>query len=294
MGERLARFLRAIAPSASELADADQRVGRIKDRLRSDFQVSRVLTTGSHSKGTAVRQYSDHDLFVVFSRDEARKWAPTGSSETLIGRVRRSILSSYPSTSLRIDKQAVRVAFEQGAHAIDVVPAVFDSFDPQYRAPVYLIPDGIGAWLRTAPDLHKRLVDDAHERSGRKLKGLIRMLKWWAASRTSTSAVSSLYMERFAIWTAIPVGYTYQQSLRAVFSKIAQSKAPDLSDPYQVSQTPAHAVRTSLQRAQLLSAAAQSEIRSVEAIAAEQRGNDEAAIDRWSLVFNRVLPSRLA
>ncbi len=246
-GERFGRFLTAIEPTQSELRVADMRVQRITSRLEADFAVSRVVAVGSHWKGTAVRRYSDVDLFAVFSREEARKWSPALGSATLVGRVRRSIASSYPATTLRIDKQAVRVSFQQGAHAIDVVPAIFERFDATNRVPVYQIPDTGGGWLNTAPDLHKRFLDAAHQRSGRKLKALVRMLKWWASSRFSTAGLSSLYAEWFAISSAIPVHYTYQEALTSIFDAMTQTGLPPLSDPYGISTHSVEAARTSFQ-----------------------------------------------
>jgi hypothetical protein len=292
-GERLARFLRAVLPTEREVEIAQGRAARIAARLQNDMVVKRAIAVGSHWKGTAVRRYSDYDLFVVFSREEARRWAPTMTSNTLIGRVRRSIIASYPSTSLRIDQQAVKVSFEHGAHAVDVVPAVFDRFSEEHSAPVYQIPDGQGRWLTTSPDLHKRLVDDAQQRSGRKLKSLVRMLKWWSASRLTTYPLSSLYLEWFAIYCAIPVAYTYQESLAFVFKTLADTRLPPLSDPFAVSQVPVRPVATAGQLRAVVASAAQSARRALEALDAEDRGRFEAANERWSLVFNRRFPSSL-
>lgn len=292
-GERLGRFLRAILPTTREVATAELRADRIAARLQRDLTVTKALAVGSHSKGTAVRHYSDYDLLVVFSRDEARKWAPDSASTTLLGRVRRSILASYPNTSLRVDQQAVRVSFEQGAHSVDVVPAVFDRFDSGQRTPVYLIPDGAGRWLATAPELHRRLIDEAHQSSGRKLKSLVRMLKWWAASRLTTFAMSSLYLEWFTIHCAVPVGYTYQESLAAIFQGMADQRLPALSDPFGISESPVRPVTTTAQLRAALAVAGQSAVRAADALIAEDRGRFETANDRWSVIFNRRFPSSL-
>lgn len=289
--ERLRRFVRAIEPTPREVATASDRAGRIGRRLQRDMDVRKILPVGSHWKGTAVRRYSDYDLFVVLSRDEARKWSPSMRSSTLIGRVRNSIHASYPNTSLRIDQQAVRVSFEQGAHSVDVVPAIFERFDAGHGAPVYLIPDGADGWLSTSPDLHRWLVDDAHQRSGRKLKSLVRMLKWWSASRHGTYRISSLYLEWFVIWCAIPPGYTYQESLATVFHRMVSDRLTSLADPFGISTTPVHGVSTATQRGIVLDIASQSARRATEALAAEDRGRFVSANDRWSLVFNRKFPA---
>lgn len=288
--ERLRSFLAAIEPTEKELSVAQRRVDRLTARLSTDFTVRRVLAVGSHWKGTAVRGISDVDLFVVFSRDEARKWSPKLMSSTLIGRVRRSVAATYPNTALRIDKQALTVGFEQGAHSIDVVPAIFDRFTQSPSVPVYLIPDGDGDWLATAPELHKRFVDNAHQRSGRKLKSLVRMLKWWAGSRGGTRALSSLYIEWFITTCSIPVDYTYQMAMAQVFADMAKRGLPPLDDPYGISDQPVRAARTRPQQVALKQTVLKSAQRALRALEAEDRGNHRLAIAIWRLIFNNVFP----
>ncbi len=125
VSERFQRLLARIEPTDRELEKATRRVGDIRTRLERNFVVKRFLTVGSHWKGTAVRRYSDVDVFVVMSRDEARKWSPELASTTLLNRIRKDLRKKYTQTAVRKDKQAAVVRFEQGAHAIDVVPAIF-------------------------------------------------------------------------------------------------------------------------------------------------------------------------
>lgn len=289
--ERLARFMRAILPTEAEVEKAIRRSNRIITRLDRAMDVRKAIAVGSHWKETAVRRYSDFDLFIVFSREEARRWSPTFASLSLLGRVRRAIASSYPNTRLRLDKQAVTVSFEQGSHAVDVVPAVFAGMNRVHKAPVYLIPDGSGGWLETAPDLDKRLVDEAHERSGRKLRGLARMLKWWSSSRVATSPLSSLYLEWFTVAAAIPVGYSYSLALATIFETMARSGLPPLADPFEVSPKPLCATHTEVQRRAALKVAKECATRAADAVFAEDRGRYSTSNDRWSLVFNRSFPS---
>lgn len=288
--ERLRRFFSAIRPTESEMAKAKQRAGVIRSRLERDFDTVEIKAVGSHWKETAVRRYSDYDLFAVFSRDEARKWARQSvSSSTLVGRVRRALASTYWQTALRIDKQAVTLSFAQGSHKVDVVPAVFHQFGRTSKVPMYLIPDGEGGWIETAPHLHRQYIDGAHKRSGLKLRALVRALKWWSACRTSTS-ISSLYLEWFAIGARVPVGYSYQVALAYLFETMLREDAPDLEDPFGISRRPLSATRTRTQRRTLRGALDQTCTRTQRALDAEARGRHEAAIDAWSLVFNRKFP----
>ncbi len=266
------------------------RLSRISRRLREDFDVPKLWTIGSHWKGTAVRRFSDFDLFVVLRREEVLKWSPNGGSTTILTRVRNSVRRSYPNTRLRIDQQAVLVPFEQGAHAIDVVPAVFESFDPASRSPVYLIPDGGGGWLRTAPEMQKKYLDEADLRAGRKLKGLVRLLKWWGAARTATSSLTSLYIEQFIAAYGVRIGPTYQEALAETLDTMARTGCPPLKDPLGISQHPFAAVKTPRQRAALVATAAACSDRAQRALEREYLGRTQEAIWTWSLVFNHRFP----
>jgi hypothetical protein len=290
--ERFRRFLAAIEPTNAELEAAFRRAQRIQRRLEDDFVVRRPMAVGSHWKGTAVRRISDLDLFVVFAREEARKWSLDLSSATLVRRVRNSVAKSYPDTTIRVDQQAVVVRFEQGAHAIDVVPATFETFLTDKRTPLYLIPDGNGGWKRTSPEPQKAYLDREHSRSGNKLKALVRMLKWWGGARGSTSSITSLYLEHLVAACQISLGLTYQHALARIFAIMAESRCPPLRDPTGISD-PFNVTRTRLQHAAVITAAQISADRAARALHAETRGRDDLAIRLWTSVFNGSFPSRL-
>ena len=130
IGERFTRLLSRIEPREAELARADRRVAEIRKRLERKFEVRRFAQVGSHWKGTALWQHSDVDVLVVLSRDEARKWAGNSmSSQTLLRRIRGQLQGRYPLTSVHRDGQAIVLPFEQGQHAIDVVPAILETIE---------------------------------------------------------------------------------------------------------------------------------------------------------------------
>jgi hypothetical protein len=185
------------------------------------------------------------------------------------------------------------VRFEQGAHAIDVVPAMFESFLAEKRTPSYLIPDGNGGWIRTSPEAQRAYLEQEHARSGKKLKALVRMLKWWGGSRASTTSFTSLYIEHFVAACRIPLDLTYQEALACVFAKMTESRCPPLSDPLGISDHPFVVARTRLQHGFIIAAAQMSADRAVRAVHAEARGRDDEAITLWMSTFNGSFPSRL-
>lgn len=291
VGERFQRLLSRIAPTQSEIDTAKQRAEQISTRLQKRFDIKRFSKVGSLWKGTAIRQHSDVDLFVVFARDEARKWSPDLNSGTLVRRVRNDLQSRYSATSVRRDGQAVVVRFQQGTHSIDVVPAIFDCFTQGSRAPVYLIPDGEGGWLQTSPELHRRYLEQRHETSGRKLKQLIRLMKWWSRSRFSTKALKSSYIEHFLAECPIHVGVSYQDLLADCLDRFVKHNCDPLHDPTGISRRCLHAGQTDNQEDSFLDAAEMGRRRAVAALEAEARGNMRLALNKWKLVFNGRFPA---
>ncbi len=287
--ERFTRFLRQIAPTKVELQKAERRLTRIGNRLKGDFEVRRLHMMGSHWKGTAVRKYSDVDLFVVVSRDEARKWSPDLDSKTLLKRFRNSITRSFTQSTIRRDGQAMAVRFEQGAFAVDVVPAIFERFSTAAGVPLYLIPSGDGDWLRTAPDLQKRYFDAKDRESGGKLKYLVRMMKWWTMSRPGTAPLKSLYLEHFIIACNVPIGMTYPAALAECLDALATSGCSSLPDPMLISRDFCP-VSTAAQRSAIKRLAEQSANRAARAVEADRSGRTGDAVRAWALVFNKAWP----
>jgi predicted nucleotidyltransferase len=71
---RFKTLLDRIKPLQSEVDKARVHVALIRNRLSRYFDVRKSFLVGSHWKGTAIKTFSDIDVFVVMSRDEGRRW----------------------------------------------------------------------------------------------------------------------------------------------------------------------------------------------------------------------------
>lgn len=287
--DKFQAFLERIQPSPVQLKRASMRVERICGRIEKDFLVRKTIIVGSHWKKTAVRRLSDVDLFVVMARDEAKKWSPRFHSVVLISRLARSIRATYPANVVRVDKQAVSVTFDQGDFRIDVVPAIFESFSEEFKCPLYSIPDGEGDWQLTCPEAQKKLLEVEHQRSGNKLKSLVRMMKWWGVSRDTTSSISSLYIEHFIPTCEIRLDWTYQEALAEIFHQLCEHKCRPIEDPLEVSEKPFRIAKTRLQEASIHNAAKICRDRAYRALEFQEKGKNEHAYALWRSIFNRAL-----
>ena len=174
------KLIRKIQPVAGERSKAIIHSLTMKSRLNKSFNLKKFTRIGSHSRGTAIKAFSDVDFMAVLSRNEAKWGGKVVNSSTVLNRLRDDLIDRYTQTTIRRDLQAVVIEFGGGQHAMDVVPAIFSRFMPKI-GPVYWIPDGYDEWIETSPEIHNKFIMMANERSGSKLIRVIQLLKWWAA-----------------------------------------------------------------------------------------------------------------
>lgn len=271
-----------VLPTEAALAKVQTHVEQISKRLQVRFEVNRIMRVGSHVKGTAIRGYSDLDLFVVMTRDEARRWARDDSSRTLIARVRSDLQERFHATTVRRDGQAVVVKFAQGDFAVDVVPAIFAGVG---AAALYQIPDGLGRWVQTSPTGQVNYLREANSKAGNKVIPLVRLLKWWAQSREVTSPIKSLYLELLVPACQIPVGMSYPAAMAALLGAIAKDRCGPLQAPAGY-VGPVEIAPTEGQRRSILSVVEASSERAIRAREAEARGNTREALRLWDVILN--------
>jgi hypothetical protein len=100
------KLLARIRPPAGELFKARAHAATIKTRLENSFKLRKFVVVGSHSRGSAVRSYSDFDCFAVVSHDDARWGGVYTSSFTVLDRLRAELASRLPRTPVSRDQQA--------------------------------------------------------------------------------------------------------------------------------------------------------------------------------------------
>jgi hypothetical protein len=290
LAHRFAVLIGRVQPLQTAIDRAGQRATLIERRLETAFNVRRFLRVGSLWKRTAIRDYSDLDLFVVVSRDDVRWGDGYVTSTTLLGRVRDELRNRFPATSgIRRDGQAVSVVFSGGGPGVDVVPAFFDA-PAEGGHPVYLIPDGAGGWLRTCPDAQKRYLDDEDTRCGGKLRRVVQLLKWWAQARAHRIPLLSHHLEMvMASLGPARVVASYSTIVDAAFEVLLRRGGAAFNDPLGLSgRIPA--VRTEAQHEEMVRATEYAAYHARAAVAAEDRGHVPEAIRQWRIVFEGFPP----
>ena len=287
---RFSTLLTRLEPLESEVARARTRIALIRARLTAQFHTSKVAPIGSHSKGTAIRGVSDVDVLAVLRREQLRRGDGYVSSDTLLNWIRDDLDQRFASTVVGRNGLAVTLRFGGGEHGVDVVPAVYDR--PLANGhPLYLIPDGNGGWLNTAPSAHERYLRDANLRSGGKLIRLVRLLKHWRATRTPSIPLSSFHLELVLASEGVAEQVAgYSTLVTSALATLADREGAALRDPLHISGL-VSAAATAAQRERLVTALDGAVANAVAAYEAEQAGQLSEALYRWELVFNRTFPS---
>ena len=275
---------RRIEPLPGELNDARRHLTTVKRRLASSFEVSKIMTIGSHGRGTAIRSHSDLDVMAVLRRNEAKWGGSLIASSTFLGKVRDYLVVRYVQTDVRGDRHAVVLQFAGGQQGLDVVPALFLKFDRGW--PVYSIADGHDGWLQTSPESHNRYFDQKGEKTRGKLKKTIQLLKWWKHSRAQSIPILSFHLDLLVAQSEICVGVKpYTQCLHEAFSLLADRECRGLQDPIGIAGT-VYAAQTDAQWKDINNAVRYALVHATAARIAEGTKKWEEANRQWDIVFN--------
>lgn len=282
------KFLFQIAPRDSEVAKAKANLAAIRNRLAKSFHIARATLIGSHVKGTAIRTLSDVDVMIILRREQVRWGTSMISSETLLSNIREDLQERFPLTEVRRDGQAVVVRFASGEHGVDVVPGIFET-PASTGHPIYLIPDGMGDWMHTSPDTQLKALNVAHERSGAKLKPVIRMAKAWMLSRSPSIPLNSMHLEAVLIKSGMQRIASYSSILSNMFVFLAGRGGRATRDPSGISGLIPIA-RTEGQKERVLTALDYAIDHSLCALDAETDGDHAEATRQWKIVFSDAFP----
>jgi hypothetical protein len=288
ISQSFASLIQRIQPSANEIASARRHLETIKTRLEAVFELSSCRTTGSIARETSIHGFSDIDVFPVFRKNNFTWGGSLISSNRALEHVRQELLARYPNTALGRDVTAITVSFADG-QKVDVVPALFDSMY-QGKWPVYLIPDGTGGWMQTAPSLYDAYIAQANVQSGGKLRYVAQMMKFWRECRNPRVPLSSFHIEMvLAIEETCKGVKSYSECLRDILRSLTNRECRAIRDPYGIAGNIA-AVKTTVQRESAFLSVKNSRDHANSAVEAESWSVMEAR-RQWNLVFNSRFPA---
>jgi hypothetical protein len=282
------RLIDRIQPSPAEFDRANQHLSVIRTCLNSVFELSSCRISGSFKRETSISGFSDIDLFAVFRKINFTWGGSLIGSKRALDHVRKELLARYPNTAIGRDVMAITVAFTDG-RVVDVVPALFESFY-QKQWPIYLIPDGNDGWMPTCPSLYDSYIEQAHIRSGRKLRCVAQLMKFWRTCRTPCIPLSSFHIEMLlANEDVCKVAKPYSECIRDVFRILTDRECRAIRDPYGIGGY-ISAAKTAAQCDTAFASVRNSREHANSAVEAETWSVPESR-RQWGIVFKNGFPS---
>ena len=278
-------LLSRIQPLQSEIDKAEGHAQTIKSRLEKSFGLRKFLLVGSHSRGTAIRGFSDVDFFSLIAREDVKRANGYVSSATVLENIKKSLSDRFTDTDMRIDGQAVVVQFNGGDFSVDVVPAIFREMSAN-NWPTYFIPDGYGDWMKTSPEIHNRYLKDADEKSRGKLKFVTQMIKFWKENRNPSVPISLFHTELLLAAFLVCAGVkSYAECITEAFQLLAKRNCGAFRDPVNISGN-VNAANTEAKRIYTLDKVIYARDHGKKAMYAENQNDHDEAIRQWKIVFN--------
>lgn len=159
-------------------------VNRLRDRLADyiaehpDYDLVKMLHSGSVMKGTALKTVNDMDVAVYIRPSEH-----TAGERRLLPWLRDRLQEVYPTMrpeQLTIQHHCVTVSFAGSGLDVDVVPVIADS---NGYGDGYLIVKDTGERVRTSIAKHLEFIRLRKATQPGHFSQVVRLLKWWARQR---------------------------------------------------------------------------------------------------------------
>jgi len=236
--EALERFIQSLELTETQREEVSRQHTLVREELRRRLRSKTDFLSGSYSRNTVIRPLHDIDLFVVLGPEAAPPSPPVPGAlfkpsaqgltpDAALKWVRQALKEAWPNKDLaRLQHHSVNTGFTKSGIDFDVVPA-YELPDQQ----VYLIPDREGGtWIRTNPRLHQQLSTEANERSGKKLKPLLKAVKHWNR-RHDSSPLRSFHLEAMSYHALPRFMEGYLEPLEVLFSQLARLVRLPCPDP---------------------------------------------------------------
>ncbi len=157
-----------------------EQVKQLRDRLEkrlnedSDFQLRKMLLSGSLAKGTALRSLNDIDVALYVMQENL----PTDMPEFIYWLV-ETLRDLYPNmhpSQITPQRHSVRISFRGSGLDVDIVPIAYDG-NQEWDG--YLYPIDTGEWLMTNIPKHLEFIGKRKSEHQQHFAQVVRLLKYW-------------------------------------------------------------------------------------------------------------------
>jgi tRNA nucleotidyltransferase (CCA-adding enzyme) len=157
-----------------------QQANRLREKLEGyldehpDFELRKMLLSGSLAKGTALKSISDIDVGCYVSSASA----PEKISD-LVAWLATKLRTAFPNLKpeqVKPKEYSVAVNFISTGNEVDIVPILYDG-DPKWRG--YLVSQDTGEKLMTSIPMHLDFIRKRKDANDKHFAQLVRLIKFW-------------------------------------------------------------------------------------------------------------------
>jgi tRNA nucleotidyltransferase (CCA-adding enzyme) len=210
-----------------DAAEIRAQANRLREKLEGylaehpDFELKKMLLSGSLAKGTALKSISDVDLACYVSSESA-----PGGMKDLIDWLATKLETLFPNfkpSQIKRKTYSVGVTFVGTGNEVDVVPILY-SGDPDWRGS--LVSQDTGETLMTSVPMHLAFIRKRKQANEVHYAQVVRLLKYWCQLRKQDDPefrFKSFMVELIVAYLAdrgTPLD-DYPEALAAVFTYLA-------------------------------------------------------------------------
>jgi tRNA nucleotidyltransferase (CCA-adding enzyme) len=163
-----------------DAAELREQVWRLRDKLEAylnehpDFELRKMLLSGSLAKGTALKSLNDIDVACYISANKAP--SRVGDLIQFLAERLRQAFPNFKPEQVTPNSFSVTVQFISTGLRVDVVPVLYED-DAQWRG--YLVSRDNGEKLLTSIPMHLEFIRKRKEANKVHFAQLVRLLKFW-------------------------------------------------------------------------------------------------------------------
>lgn len=161
-----------------------EQANSLRDRLGNyledhpEFELKRLLLSGSLAKGTALKSISDIDVACYVASDTAPE--KIGDLIDWLARRLEKAFPNFKPEQIERKTYSVAVHFVASGNEVDIVPILYDG-DPEWRG--YLISQNSGEKLMTSVPMHLDFIRKRKDANPQHFAQVVRLIKFWAGRK---------------------------------------------------------------------------------------------------------------
>ena len=176
-----------LKPSEAETASAASHRASIEACLKNKFEMTSMFRSGSFGHGTSISGFSDVDYFANIPAKNL--WEKSNYS---LQQVKNALQERFPRTLISVRSPVIIIPFgSNGGEHHEIAPAYLNGSKNGHN--VYSIPDRADGWMNASPNAHNAWVNLINDKHSKKVKQLIRLVKYW--NIINNGGLRSIYLE---------------------------------------------------------------------------------------------------